>query len=325
MSGQSVVQTHKGELAEQLEYFESLLIRFLAEQDVAPSSRTTYKSGMRQFFRWFAKQRIPQPTRETIILYKEWLDRKGLKPFTRSLYLVSVRRFFEWAEGHHIYPNIAKGVKGSRRLTKQHHKDSLRVQSVQKLLDSIDRSDVIGLRDYALINLLVRTGLRLVEIHRAHVGDLEHGPDDTILWVRGKGRDGKDEFVVLTPEALEPIQQYLTARTSPNSRAPLFASHSERSKGKTMTTQSLSRIIRERLEAAGIKTRRVTAHSLRHTFGVLAIKAGASLYDVQLAMRHAAPTTTEVYLGDIQTMKRREAAPERKVRDMLRTEGDGEL
>ena len=75
----------------------------------------------------------------------------------------------------------------------------------------------------------------------------------------------------------------------------------------------MSRLIKQRLRAAGMNSRRITAHSLRHTFGVMAIKAGASLYEVQLAMRHTAPTTTEIYLGDIEQEKRLEGGPEKRI------------
>lgn len=293
-----------------------LIEQFIAAQDVTPASRQTYKSSLMQFFSWFAQKKITSPTRETILAYKEWLDAKGLRPFTRASYLVAVRKFFEWAETLKLYPNIAKGIKGAKRALKSHQKDSLTIDQVQVLLDSIDRSTLQGMRDFALINLLVRTGLRLIEIKRADIADLQLEGDEALLWVRGKGRDGKDEFVVLTAEALDPLLAYLRKRKATKKNEPLFASLSDRNAGQRITIYSLSRLIKNYYRRIGINTRRITPHSLRHTFGVLSISAGASLYEVQLAMRHSAPTTTELYLGDIERVKRREAAPERKI-DML--------
>jgi integrase len=145
--------------------------------------------------------------------------------------------------------------------------------------------------------------------------------DEALLWVRGKGRDGKDEFVVLTEDSLEPIRLYLRSRMLKDKKEPLFASLSDRNYGKRITTFSLSRLIKGYLRRAGLNSRRLSAHSLRHTFGVLSIKSGASLYEVQLAMRHMAPTTTEVYLGDIEQQKRREAAPEKRLSELLAERG----
>ncbi|PJF37928.1 MAG: hypothetical protein CUN55_19590, partial [Phototrophicales bacterium] len=116
---------------------------------------------------------------------------------------------------------------------------------------------------------------------------------------------------------LEPLRNYLRARNVRHHDAPLFASLSDRNYGKPLTIFSLSRIIKNRLRAAGLNSKRITAHSLRHTFGVLAMQAGASLYEVQLAMRHTAPTTTQLYLGDIERIKRLEASPERKISALL--------
>ncbi len=302
-----------------LETFYKKIDQFLAQQDVAPSSRTTYRSSLRQFFSWLdTQEQKSNPTRETIICYKAWLDSKNLRTFTKAGYLVAIRRFFEWTESTKQYPNIAKGVKSARRPTKSHQKDALTIAQIGRCLESIPRKSLEDLRDYALINLLIRTGARLIEIRRASLEDLEtQEQGSTILWIRGKGREGKDDFVVLTEDALKPLGEYLQKRAPKSMSEPLFTSVSDRNFGKRLTVCSLSRLIKKRFRSAGIESRRLTAHSLRHTFGVMAIKAGASLYEVQLAMRHVSPTTTEVYLGDIERQKRMEAGPENLISKLL--------
>ncbi|MFA6065971.1 MAG: tyrosine-type recombinase/integrase [Candidatus Babeliaceae bacterium] len=299
----------------------ALIEKFIASLDVAPSSRMTYRRSLHQFFIWFTAKKIKSPTRETILAYKEALDAKGLRPPTRSSYLVAVRKFFEWTEGLMLYPNIARGIKGAKRSTKSHHKDSFSLDQVQRIFNAIDISTLQGKRDFALINLLVRTGLRLIEISRADIIDLVIEGDEAVLWVRGKGRDGKDDFVVLTQETLDPLLIYLRTRKAGSKKDPLFGSVSDRNNGKRITTFSLSRLIKQYLRKSGLNSRRLTAHSLRHTFGVLSITAGASLYEVQLAMRHNAAATTELYLGDIERSKRMEAAPERMLSALLHEKG----
>jgi len=306
------------------ERFTKLIDQFIASQDVALSSKKTYKSALQQFFAWFEKQQVASPSRETILAFKEWLDQKGLQPFTRANYLVAVRRFFEWTESMKYYPNIAKGIKGARRLIKAHQKNALTIPQMTQLLAAIPGKNLQDLRDFALINLLFRTGLRLIEIKRALVSDLEMrgkaGDATAVLWVRGKGRDGKDDFVIVTQEALAPLLIYLEKRTLTSAQLPLFASVSDRNFNKALTVFSLSRIIKKRLRAAGFDSKRLTAHSLRHTFGVLAISAGASLYEVQLAMRHTAPSTTEIYLGDIERSKRLEGGPELLISALIKSQ-----
>ena len=224
------------------EQFAGLVEQFLASQDVTQGSKSTYRSALRQFFDWFTGKKITNPTRETILTYKEWLDAKGLKPFTRSGYLVAVRRFFEWAESLKLYPNIAKGIKGARRTIKTHQKNALRVDQIEKLLGSIETKTLVGKRDFALINLLFRTGLRLIEIKRAQICDMEMKDDGegALLWIRGKGRDGKDDFVVVTDDALDPILRYLHHRKTKNTQEPLFASVSDRNNGPHNSPQFAS-------------------------------------------------------------------------------------
>jgi integrase/recombinase XerC/integrase/recombinase XerD len=297
--------------------FADLIEPFIVAQDVSLNSRITYYNALLQFTRWCEAKTVSTPTRETILSYKFWLDTKHLSSYTKAIYIVVVRRFFLWTEESDIYPNVARGVKGIKKFAKNHQKESLSVQSLKVLFGSIDTSTLMGKRDFALINMLVRTGLRLKEIASATLEDIYEQRGETLLWIHGKGRASKDEFVLLTAEALRPFHDYVQCRSITSEKEPLFVSMSDRNFGKKLTTFSLSRIIKRRLRAAGFDSKRITAHSLRHTFGVLSMQAGASLYEVQLAMRHTAPTTTQLYLGDIERLKRLEASAEKKISTLL--------
>lgn len=296
---------------------DDLIQPFIAAQDVSLNSRSTYLNALLQFSRWCQEKNIIQPQRETILSYKFWLDTKQLSAYTKAIYIVVVRRFFLWTDESNLYPNIARGVKGIKKFAKSHQKESLSIEALKKVVSSIDCSTLRGKRDFALINLLVRTGLRLKEVASATIEDMCEQRGERLLWIHGKGRSSKDEFVLLTQQTLDPLYTYLQARTIKNEREPLFVSLSDRNYGKKLTIFSLSRLIKQRLRAAGFDSKRITAHSLRHTFGVLSMQAGASLYEVQLAMRHTAPTTTQLYLGDIERLKRLEASPERKISTLL--------
>jgi len=294
-----------------------LIEPFIAEQDVSRNSRSTYYNALLQFSRWCVEKNITSPDRQTILSYKFWLDTKNLSSYTKALYIVVVRRFFLWTEDSELYPNISRGVKGIKKFARNHQKESLSILSLKTLLSSIDCSQLSGKRDFALINILVRTGLRLKEIASAVLTDICEQRGEKVLWIHGKGRSSKDEFVLLTDKALVPLYDYLESRVIKSEKESLFVSLSDRNYGKKLTIFSLSRIIKKRLRAAGFDNKRITAHSLRHTFGVLSMQAGASLYEVQLAMRHTAPTTTQLYLGDIERIKRLEASPERKISELL--------
>ncbi len=158
--------------------FDSLTIEtieeFLAMQDITSSSRSTYKNVLQQFFSWVATNNKQQLSRLSILTYKSWLDEKSISVFTKSLYLVVVRRFFTWTEEQNIYPNITQGIKNPKKQSKSHYKDSLRVEDIKLLFNTIDTSNLQGKRDFAIINLLLRTGLRLREVTHARIHDIEH-------------------------------------------------------------------------------------------------------------------------------------------------------
>jgi len=288
---------------------ESFIEDFLLAQDVSPSSRESYRKGLKRFLEWLKGQGVTNPSRETILSYKESLINEGLSSFSISAYIVAVRKFFNWLEATRGLPNIAKGIKGAKRV-RGFRKDPLTIEQVRELLDSIDKSSIRGLRDYALINLLIRTGLRTIEIIRANVDDIRQEGGEALFYIQGKGRDEKDEFVLLTGETLKPIYEYLKARRSAKAGEPLFSSLSNCNSGERLTTRTVRRIVKQRLRTIGIESDRLTAHSLRHTAITLSLKAGATIQEAQALARHTNINTTLIYAQNIDRIKQ---APERKI------------
>ena len=146
---------------------------------------------------------------------------------------------------------------------------------------------------------MMTTGLRTVEICRANIRDLSVAGDDTVLYVQGKGHDDKDQPVLLISEVCEAVRDYLQSRSDrPTGKSPLFVSTGNRSRGKRIATTTISTMLKKMLINAGYDSDRLTAHSLRHTSGTGAHKAGLDLYSVQHLMRHCDPATSEIYIHD---------------------------
>lgn len=291
----------------------SLVDRFIEAQDVASSSRATYRRELRQFVLWLEDSgragRLGSLIREDVLEYKAYLLSKGSSSYTISGYLTAVRKLFEWLEAERIYPNVARGVKGAKR-ARGFRKDCLAPDQIREALSSTSSGSLEGLRDYALFNLLARTGLRTVEVSRATVGDLRQESGQAVLWIQGKGRDSKDDFVLLLEEALRPLRQYLSARGRLQETDPLFASISDRNAGEPLTPRSISRIVKELLRGVDLDSKRLSAHSLRHTAITLSIKGGASLQQAQAMARHTDPKTTLIYFHNV---ARVEAGAERYI------------
>ena len=272
---------------------------FLADQcNVRKSSIIAYRGGLRRFLGWLELRGDHRPTRDTIIAYKRDMESLGLSANSLSTYLVVVRRFFEWLEGMKLYPNVAKGVKGAKN-GRGFRKDCLTREQAIELLAGIDRSTLLGRRDFALINLLIRTGLRTIEVARADIDDIRQEGGEARLFIQGKGRDSKDDFVLLTQATLKPLRLYLAARGPVEETSPLFASLSDRNLGSRLTTRTIRRIVKDRLHSIGLDSNRLTAHSLRHTAVTFSLRGGASLQDAQAMARHASINTTMVYSHNV--------------------------
>lgn len=278
-------------------YLEQLLLRFAASQDVAPSSRATYLRTVRQFFRWVREQALPLSslTRVEVLRYREDLLASGMSSLSVGAYLTSVRRFFAWAEGEKVYPNIARDVKGPKR-KQQFRKQALTAAKAKEVLSYQDGQ---GLRDHAILNVLLRTGLRTIEVIRANVEDITYKAGTRVLLVHGKGRSERDAFVILTDTAYQPIADYLATRTKAKAGEPLFTSHSNNSKGGRLSTRTVSGIAKQSLRSVGLDSKEYTAHSLRHTTAVTIMRAGGSIEDAQHVLRHSSPATTQIYTATI--------------------------
>ena len=288
--------------------WEDCIAYFVSSQDVKESSRYLYRRSLRLFFEWVGEKgkQLHELTRADILEYKDELFTRGLSSLSVASYLTSLRKFYEWAESEKLYPNIAKGVKTPRRVQafkKQHLTED-------KSSELLQHFESISLRDYAIVNLILRTGLRTVEVVRADIGDITFKANRRILRVWGKGRDAKDDFVVLTDKAYNPIREYLSTRKGAKANEPLFTSDSHRNTGERLTTRTISGLCKSGLKAIGLDGREFTAHSLRHTTAVTILKSGGSLTDAQTILRHTTPTTTQIYTESIKEELRLKDAPE---------------
>jgi len=270
---------------------------FIQAQDVNRNSKEQYSRTLKQFFIWIKANSydITEVDRSTIISYKESLLSSGKSSLTVGSYITSVRRFFEWSEANKYYPNVAKGIKTPRR-KQQFKKQPLLPDQATALLSYYQYK---ALRDYAIVNLLLRTGLRTIEVIRANVEDITFKGSQRVLLVHGKGRAERDNFVILTEKTYQPIAQYLATRGNISGSEPLFISTSNNSKGERLSTRTISYIAKEGLKAIGLDEKAFTAHSLRHTTAVNILRAGGSLETAQRTLRHTNPATTQIYTATL--------------------------
>ena len=237
-----------------------LFSRWTSYIDASPKTIDTYSKAIKQFFIYLQENGIRQPQREDIVAYREYL-KEDHKPTTVQSYLAAVKLFFKWTEQEGFYPNIADRVKGAK-IDTEHKKDYLTTKQVNKLLGAIDRSTLKGKRDYAMLSVMVTTGLRTISIINANIEDIRTAGDATALFYKGKGHEEKATYVKLAEPVEDAIRDYLTARGTTDGTEPLFSSVANRNSGGRMTTRSISRVAKNSLIDVDLISDRLTAHKI---------------------------------------------------------------
>lgn len=281
---------------------DNVIKRFVDYVDVSPVTLKAYVSGIRIFIEYLNANGLKSPVRDDVIAFKRALQSEGKSPATIGLYLSAIRRLFAWCEAEGIYANITAGVKAPKK-DKGHKRDYLSGSQIAQVLDTADRATIEGKRNFAIMAVMSVCGLRTVEIVRANVEDIRTLGNATVLYVQGKGRNDKKEFVKLTAPVIEAINDYLRTRGHVRGNAPLFASCSRRNCGGRLTTRTISSVCKSAMITAGYNSSRLTAHSLRHSAVTIALMAGQSLSDVQAFARHSNIQTTQIYAHNVDRLK----------------------
>lgn len=289
----------------------TLLKRFLEYLDASEKTVQTYTRALRQFFKFLYENNITQPQRTDVLAFRDNLKDKGRKPTTIKSYIVAVRLFFQWTNQEGLYPNIAEKIKGAK-LDQAHKKDYLTVDQIKDVLNNIDTSTLTGARDYAIIVLMVTGGLRTIEVSRADMDDMRNVGNSPALYIQGKGREEKTEYVKLPLQVFKAIGRY--REMLEKQYDVLFVSTSNNNKGQRLTTRSISGIVKKRLKKAGYTSNRLTAHSLRHTAGTLNLMNGGTLEETQQLLRHSNINTTMIYLHHLE---RENNQSEKRIADAL--------
>lgn len=291
---------------------------FINDMDVKQNSRNVYRNNLKQFFTWVKSEgySIDELSRPDIIAYKSDMLKDGKSNLTVSGRLSAVRLFYEWAEGHKLYPNIARGIRAPRRQD-EIRKNPLTKEQTTDLIchfeakatgtsnpEAIEPLNIIAKRDFALVNLILRAGMRTIEASRLNIDDIYYANGHRVMAIRGKGYEGVSRIIRLSDKAYKPIQEYLKYRGATS--GPVFVSTSNNSTGGRLNTRTISGICKKGMQDIGIDDRKYTAHSFRHTFAVIAIQTGATIEQVQFDLGHTSTSTTQLYTKYIHQQQRLE-------------------
>lgn len=288
---------------------EKLITDFLEYLEIEKNrSQATIKNYAFYLHRFKEWAQISDPGKITLPLIKKYrlfLNRlkdehtgEPLKKSTQNYHVIAVRSFLKYLSKQDIKTLAPEKVELAKQPERQI--EYLEKEDLEKLLEAplSDRSEkkkkqkLIVLRDKAILELLFSTGLRVSELVKLTKEDVNLKKDE--FSVRGKG--GKIRVVFLSESAKHWLGEYLKARVMDVSPY-MFVSHDRAKKGreeKHISSRSVERIVDKYARIAGL-TKKISPHTLRHSFATDLLNAGADIRSVQAMLGHASITTTQVY------------------------------
>ena len=267
----------------------NIVERYLGFIDVTKTTYDTYKNGLKMLFIYFKENGITNPTRQDIINFREQL-KKEHSLSTVNTYLISTRNFFKWLEYENIYKDITKNLKGVT-VSREHKREPLSLEQAQLVLANVKNS-----KEKVMILLGLCCGCRANEICNIQLSDFVVKGDKTLLYLLGKGRSGKVDYVVVDDLLQQEIQKYIKEYNITNY---LFTSDYKKD-GSKVTNKTIRYIIKNAFRRVGIDSDLYSCHSLRHSFATLAIKNGTDIRQVSQALRHKNLQTSMIYLHDLE-------------------------
>ena len=256
----------------------------------------SYDRHVKRFFN-YAKISGPEDIDDELVRrYRLYLNRvtdeagKPLKKQTQGYYLIALRSFLKYLAKRGIETLPAEKIELGKTPSRQ--VEFLEDEELNRLFNAVSGTDMKGIRDRAILELLFSTGLRVSELASLNRDSINLKRDE--FSIRGKG--DKIRVVFLSDAAKESIRRYLEKRedieealfVQSRTGAPGGAGH------ERLTPRSIQRMIRHYASKAGIM-KKVTPHTLRHTYATDLLFSGADLRSVQALLGHSNISTTQIY------------------------------
>lgn len=288
-----------------LDYLEYLEI----EKNRSQTTIENYDFYLDRFISWFGSDNKPDDlNQESIRKYRLWLNRytdeygEELKKNTQNYHLIALRSWLKYLAKKDVDTYPAEKVE----LMDMPERDIqiIEGEDLERMLEApiehkrnTDHGQLIAYRDKAILETLFSTGLRVSELSQLKQKDINLKKDEFTI----KGKGDKSRIVFLSDEAKEWLNRYLDLRSDNNPY--LFISHDNRTKEKRkqsnpdytpISERSIQRLVKKHAKQAGI-TKKVTPHTLRHSFATHLLQSGADIRTVQQMLGHSSITTTQLY------------------------------
>jgi integrase/recombinase XerC len=272
-------------------------LRHLAlEKNASEHTVKSYREDLTQALEQFRSRhggKLPPVTQLSTRLLRAhlaWLHEQGYARSTIARRLAALRSWcrFLCRQGT-LSANPANSLRGPRQDKKLPHFVSR--EDMARLLETPSPATPMGLRDRAILETLYSAGVRVSELTGLDLADVDL--DEGLATVRGKGK--RERLALLGPPAIEALRSWLAGRQTllgmrRLSQPALFVSQ----RGSRLTSRSVGRLLEQYLAQAGLD-RRISPHTLRHSFATHLLDAGADIRSVQELLGHRSLHTTQIY------------------------------
>ncbi|RJO59223.1 hypothetical protein C4546_03285 [Candidatus Parcubacteria bacterium] len=270
------------------------------EKNVSPLTVKNYDFYLKRFIAWGKLKSPNEITAEKVRQYRLFLNRlvnkqkEALKASTRNYHLIALRAFLKYLAKRDVSALAPEKVELAKQAERQ--VNFLDGADLERFLEAPLKTQEPGLvkmRDKAILEMLFSTGLRVSELANLKKENVNLQKEE--FTARGKG--GKLRVVFLSQAARRWLGEYLENRS--DQEPWLFLRHDRAVKKsaenlKPLTPRSVQRLVQFYAKAAGI-TKRVTPHTLRHSYATDLLMNGADIRSVQSMLGHASITTTQIY------------------------------
>jgi integrase/recombinase XerC len=272
------------------------------ERNLSAHTRKNYLADLRQFQAFLdrtdrtiedrGKDVLQDLDHVVIRAFLGSLYRKGLAKVTIARKVAALRSFFKYLlRKDKLAANPLEVIQAPR--SERYIPTSLSFDDIHALVNAPLKNDASGLRDQAIIELFYSSGIRLGELTGLNLGEIDFGQG--LVKIRGKGK--KERIVPVGEPALKALRKYQDRRKDlvkneevMSGEKPLFLSK----RGTRISNRSVARIVDRVVDISGIN-RKISPHTLRHTFATHLLDSGADLRAIQELLGHESLSTTQRY------------------------------
>ena len=277
-----------------IQYLEHLEI----EKNRSPKTLENYNRYLDRFLNFVKADNVSAISEETIRQYRLFLNRlkdaenNPLKKVTQNYHIIALRSFLKYLAKRDIKSVSAEKVELGKQ--EQREVSFLELDELERLLKSPEGNSLDSLRDRAVLSTLFSTGMRVSELCSLNRDEIDINRGE--LSIRGKG--GKIRVVFLSDQSKEDLTNYLAKRSDVDEalfiRIPRSKTFSKDSDLR-LTPRSIQRLVKKHTIKAGIMGKKISPHTIRHSYATDLLRNGADIRSVQAMLGHASVTTTQIY------------------------------